>query len=86
MLAFKTLAGNAGRFKTLMGMFLQEFEFLLVKVERMCPEEERKRRSKQPGNVGSMPDAGSYWICETKCYCSYSTTGCMPHRDSGKLW
>ena len=48
MLAFKKLAGNARRFQMLMGMSLQEFEFLLVKVERLCPEEERKRPSKRP--------------------------------------
>ena len=48
MPAFKKLADNARRFQMLMGMPLQEFEFLLVKVERLCPEEERKRLSKRP--------------------------------------
>ena len=31
----------------LMGMSLQEFEFLLAKIERMYPEEKRKRLSKR---------------------------------------
>ena len=52
MLAFKKLAGNARRFKMLTGMSLQEFEFLLVKVERAYPEEERKRLSKRPRQRG----------------------------------
>ena len=38
----------------LMGMSLQEFEFLLVKVERLCPEEERKRLSKRPQWLSRM--------------------------------
>ena len=52
MLAFKKLAGNARRFQMLMGMSLQEFEFLLVKVVRLCPEEERKGLSKRPRQRG----------------------------------
>ena len=36
----------------LMGMPLQEFEFLLAKVERMYLEEERKRLSKRPQQHG----------------------------------
>ena len=52
MLAFKKLAGNARRFKMLTGMSLQEFEFLLAKVERAYPEEERKRLSKRPRQRG----------------------------------
>ena len=52
MLAFKKLAGNARRFKMLMGMSLQEFEFLLAKIERVYPEEERKRLSKRPRQRG----------------------------------
>ena len=52
MLAFKKLAGNARRFKMLMGMSLQEFEFLLAKVERLCHEEERKRPPKRPRQRG----------------------------------
>ena len=47
MLGFNKLAGNARRFKMLMGMSLQEFDLLLVKVEKMYPEEERKRLSKR---------------------------------------
>ena len=60
MLAFKKLAGNARRFKMLTGMSLQEFEFLLAKVERVYPEEERKRLSKRPGSAESGPDADSH--------------------------
>ena len=51
-LTFKRLADNARRFKMLMGMSLQEFEFLLAKVERVYPEEERKRLSKRPRQRG----------------------------------
>ena len=47
MLGFDKLASNAGRFKMLMGMSLQEFDLLFVKVEKMYPEEERKRLSKR---------------------------------------
>ena len=36
----------------LMGMSLQEFEFLLAKIERMYPEEERKRLSKRSRQRG----------------------------------
>ena len=36
----------------LMEMFLQEFEFLLAKIERMCLEEGRKRLSKRPRQRG----------------------------------
>ena len=52
MLAFKKLAGNARKFKMLVGMSLQEFEFLLAKIERMHPGEERKRLSKRPRQRG----------------------------------
>ena len=45
-IGFNKLAGNARRFKMLIGMSLQEFDLLLVKVEKMYPEEERKRLSK----------------------------------------
>ena len=48
MLGFNKLAGNARRFKMLMGMSLQKFDLLFVKVEKMYPEEERKRLSKRP--------------------------------------
>ena len=47
MLGFDKLAGNARRFKMLVGMSLQEFDLLFVKVEKMYPEEERKRLSKR---------------------------------------
>ena len=36
----------------LTGMSLQEFEFLLAKIERIYPEEERKRLSKRPRQRG----------------------------------
>ena len=47
MLGFDKLASNARRFKMLMGMSLQEFDLLFTKVEKMHPEEERKRLSKR---------------------------------------
>ena len=47
MLGFDKLAGNARRFKMLMGISLQEFDLLFAKVERMYPAEERKRLSKR---------------------------------------
>ena len=47
MLGFDKLASNARRFKMLMGMSLQEFDLLFVKVEKMYPEEEGKRLSKR---------------------------------------
>ena len=47
MLGFDKLAGNARRFRMLMGMSLQEFDLLFAKVEKMYPEEERKRLSKR---------------------------------------
>ena len=68
MPAFKKLAGNTRRFKMPMGMSLQEFEFLLAKIERMYPEEERKRLSKRPRQRGIV------------CCCSCSTTGHMRPR------
>ena len=46
MLGFDKLASNTRRFRMLMGMSLQEFDLLFVKVE-MYPEEERKRLSKR---------------------------------------
>ncbi len=52
MLTFKKLAGNAKRFQMPMGMSLQEFEFLFAKIERVYPEEERKRFSKRPRQHG----------------------------------
>ena len=47
MPGFDKLASNARRFKMLMGMSLQKFDLLNAKVERMYPEEERKRLSKR---------------------------------------
>ena len=47
MLGFDKLASNARRFRMLMGMFLQEFDLLLTKMEKAHPEEERKRLSKR---------------------------------------
>ena len=48
MLKFEKMAKNARRFKMLMGMSLQEFDFLYAKVEKTYREEERKRLSKRP--------------------------------------
>ena len=47
MLGFDKLAGNARRFRMLMGMSLQEFDLLFAKVVKIYPEEERKRLSKR---------------------------------------
>ena len=47
MLSYTKLAGNARRFKALMGMSLQEFDLLFAKVVKIYPEEERKRLSKR---------------------------------------
>ena len=48
MLSYTKLSGNARRFKTLMGMSLQEFDLLFAKVEKAHPEAERERLSKRP--------------------------------------
>ena len=48
MLSYTKLSGNARRFKTLMGMSLQEFDLLFAKVEKAHPEVERERLSKRP--------------------------------------
>ena len=48
MLSYTKLSGNARRFKTLMGMFLQEFNLLFAKVEKAHPEAERERLFKRP--------------------------------------
>ena len=48
MLSYTKLSGNARRFKTLMGMSLQEFNLLFAKVEKAHPGAERERLSKRP--------------------------------------
>ena len=48
MLTYAKLSGNARRFRTIMGMSLQEFDLLLAKVEKTHPETERDRLSKRP--------------------------------------
>ena len=48
MLSYTKLSGNVRRFKTLMGMSLQEFDLLFAKVEKAHPEAERERLSKRP--------------------------------------
>ena len=48
MLSYAKLSGNARRFRTIMGMSLQEFDLLLAKVEKTHPETERDRLSKRP--------------------------------------
>ena len=47
MLSYYKLAGNARRFKALMGMSTGEFDLLFAKVEKAHPEAERKRLSKR---------------------------------------
>ena len=48
MLSYTKLAGNARRFKALMGISLQEFDLLFAKVEKTHPEAEREKISKRP--------------------------------------
>ena len=48
MLSYTKLAGNARRFKALVGMSLQEFDLLFAKVEKAHPEAEREGLSKRP--------------------------------------
>ena len=48
MLSYTKLSGNARRFRTIMGMSLQEFDLLLAKVEKTHPETEMDRLSKRP--------------------------------------
>ena len=48
MLSYTKLSGNVRRFKTLMGMSLQEFDLLFAKVEKAHPEAERERLFKRP--------------------------------------
>ena len=48
MLRFEKLAGNARRFKMLMGMSLQGFNLLYAEVEKIYLEEERESLSKRP--------------------------------------
>ena len=87
MPAFKKLADNARRFQMLMGMSLQEFEFLLVKVERLCPEEERKRLSKRPQWLSRMkhsiilaqyPEAQSPSFHNLKSFRQFDTRHTVP--------
>ena len=48
MPSYTKLAGNARRFKVLMGMSTGEFDLLLAKVEKAHPEAESERLSKRP--------------------------------------
>ena len=48
MLSYTKLAGNARRFKALMGMSTGEFDLLFAKVEKAHPEAESERLSKSP--------------------------------------
>ena len=48
MLSYAKMSGNARRFRSLMGMSLQEFDLLFAKVEKAHPEAERDRFSKRP--------------------------------------
>ena len=74
MLGFDKLASNAGRFKMLMGMSLQEFDLLFVKVEKMYPEEERKRLSKR-SRQREIGAGRKFVLCGSGYYCFCSTTG-----------
>ena len=59
MLSYTKLSGNVKRFKTLMGMSLQEFGLLFAKVEKAHPGAERERLSKGPTGAQSGQGAGS---------------------------
>ena len=59
MLGFDKLAGNARRFRMLMGMSLQEFDLLFAKVEKMDPEERERGSPSGPDSARSGPDADS---------------------------
>ena len=48
MLSYTKLSGNVRRFKTLMGMSLQEFNLLFAKMGKAHPGAERRRPSKRP--------------------------------------
>ena len=63
MLSYTKLSGNARRFRTIMGMSLQEFDLLLAEVEKTHPETERDRLSKRPKSAQSGPGAGSRLTC-----------------------
>ena len=74
MLSYYKLAGNARRFKALMGMSTGEFDLLFAKVEKAHPEAERKRLSKRRRRRAIGAGAGSRSTCATACSCSCSTT------------
>ncbi len=65
MLSYTKLSGNARRFKTLMGMSLQEFDLLFAKVEKAHPEAWRERLSKRPRRraIGAGRIAKSISLC-----------------------
>ena len=48
MLSYTKLSGNARRFRTIMGMSLQEFDLLFAEVEKAYPKAEGERLSKRP--------------------------------------
>ena len=48
MISYTKLSGNARRFKTIMGMSLQEFDLLLADVKNAYPKVEGERLSKRP--------------------------------------
>ena len=53
MLSYTKLSGNARRFKTLMGMSLQEFNLLFAKVEKAHPEMERLSKRPRKRAIGA---------------------------------
>ena len=73
MLGFNKLAGNARRFKMLIGMSLQEFDLLLVKVEKMYPEERERGSPSDSDSARSGQAADSRWVCGIGRCCSCST-------------
>ena len=52
MRVFKIMSKNARAFRTIIGMSLQQFNFLMRDVEKAYPEAERKRLE-HPGRVGA---------------------------------
>ena len=63
MLSYTKLSGNARRFKTIMGMSLQEFDLLLADVKKAYPTVEGERLSKRPRKRAIGAGRGSRSIC-----------------------
>ena len=65
MLSYTMLSGNVRRFKTLMGMSLQEFNLLFAKVEKVHHEAERERLSGSGGRKRAIK-AGRRFVLDLR--------------------